>query len=453
MTLLAIEVNDAAIVVARDEEIVAAEPGCAAVTDGRLVFGDEALHTSRLRPHEVNDRYWAELGLEALARPLLSAKTNADLVHAHLTRLWEGYAGDADGVLLIVPGSLGREQLGLLLGIAEACGMPVRGLVDAAAAASSCDYPGWDSIHAESRLHEIGLTRLGGSGRAVAECYEAVSDSGFAWLRDRWARCIAAAFVAQTRFDPLSDGETEQRFYDELPGWLTALAGSRSAVLVFDVGRAPRQIRFSRSELVGEAELVYGRVARSVAAARHPRRGLVVRTGPVLAALPGLVERLGGIAGVRVAPLSIGAGALGALASADEVRGEPGRLAMVTALRWRDPAGTVSPLRAGELDGSAAQATHLLVRSVAHPIPASGLRLRLVDGEQPFAISDREGDDADIVVRRSEQGLVLEHSGEARLLLNGDAAPSGAELAPGDRLGVAGSSEQALLIAVIDDGA
>jgi len=44
-------------------------------------------------------------------------------------------------VVLVVPGGYRTEQLGLLLGLAQECGMPVRALVDAAAAASVRPYP------------------------------------------------------------------------------------------------------------------------------------------------------------------------------------------------------------------------------------------------------------------------------------------------------------------------
>ena len=52
----------------------------------------------------------------------------------------ETFARVRDGVeavILALPGTYSGDQLGLLLGIAQACGMPVRGMVDSAVAAAS----------------------------------------------------------------------------------------------------------------------------------------------------------------------------------------------------------------------------------------------------------------------------------------------------------------------------
>ncbi|MFB3117191.1 MAG: hypothetical protein ACE1ZP_00370, partial [Myxococcota bacterium] len=218
MTTLAIELNDAAIAVARSDGLLVTEPGCALASDRGIAFGEAALRSSRLRPRDANDRYWAELGVDPLARPFETAKSAADLAHAQLLTLWNRFGTQSDEVLLAVPGSFGHEKLSLLLGIADACEMPVRGLVDAAVAACDRPYPGWDCVHVEAHLHEVGLTRIGSAQRggvAVAEAFETVSQFGVAQLHERWARRIAAAFIAQTRFDPLSDGKHEQRLVFE----------------------------------------------------------------------------------------------------------------------------------------------------------------------------------------------------------------------------------------------
>ncbi|MBW1844331.1 MAG: hypothetical protein JRJ05_08315, partial [Deltaproteobacteria bacterium] len=287
MTTLAIELNDASIAVARSDRLLATEPGCAIETRDGIAFGDAALRSSRLRPRDANNRYWADLSVGPLARPLSNAKSAADLAHAQLLQLWKRFGESADNVLLAVPGSFDREKLSLLLGIASACEMPVAGLVDAAVAACHRPYPGWDSIHVEAQLHGFGLTQIGhaqrGSGdEAVAETFETVSQTGVAQLHERWARRIAAVFVAQTRFDPLSDGKTEQRLFDALPGWLEAFGSLPSATVEFDLDRVTKSIQLARQDIVAEAADVYDRLADRVSAARHPGRGLTVRMGSVL---------------------------------------------------------------------------------------------------------------------------------------------------------------------------
>jgi hypothetical protein len=457
MTTLAIELNDAAIAVARSNGLVATESGCAIETGDGIAFGDAALQSSRLRPRDANDRYWADLSVGPLARPLSKAKSAADLAHAQLLQLWKQFGEATNEVLLAVPGSFDREKLGLLLGIADACEMPVTGLVDAAVAACPCPYPGWDSIHVEAYLHGFGITRIGASQRsgvdeAVAEAFEAVGRIGVAQLRERWARRIAAAFVAQTRFDPLSDGKTEQRLFDALPGWLEAFGGLPSATVAFDVGQATKSIRLARQDFVSEAADVYDHLADRVAAAQRTGRGLAVRVGSVLAGLPGATDRLAQIAGVRVIELSAGAGALGALACAKDVRSRPGKTALVKSLAWRAPAGRLPALRPDELDDSVSEATHLLIRDTAHPIGEGDLNLRFGEVGQLQIIAESDNDRTAFALRRSGDGLRLEYAGNVGVLVNAKPAEPGTRLHSGDRIAVAGSTEEAQLITVSSNG-
>jgi len=457
MTILAIELNDASIAVARPGDLLATEPGCAIETGDGIAFGEVALRLSRLRPRDANDRYWADLGVASLARPLSKAKSSADLAHAQLLQLWKRFGDATDDVLLAVPGSFDRERLGLLLGIAGACEMPVAGLVDAAVAACDCPYPGWDSIHVEAQLHGFGLTRIGhaqrgGVDEAVAEGFEAVTQIGVAGLHERWARRIAAVFVAQTRFDPLSDGMTEQRLFDALPGWLQAFDNLPSASVEFDLGQATKRIEIARADIVAEAEDVYDLLADRVAAARRPGRGLAVRVGSVLAGLPGAKERLGQIAGVRVIALPAGAGALGALACENDVRSRPGQTTLVQSVGWRAPAGRLPALRPDELDDSASEATHLLIRATAYPIGEAGLELRVAESGRLEIVAESADDRADFALRRSEAELRLECGEGIGLRVNAIPAEPGTRLHSGDRIAAVGASEEAQLIAVSTDG-
>jgi hypothetical protein len=466
MTTLAIELNDASIAVARSDDLIATarsdgliatELGCAIETGDGIAFGHAALRSSRLRPRDANDRYWADLGIGPLARPLSRAKSAADLAHAQLLQLWKQFGEEADEVLLAVPGSFQREKLSLLLGIANACEMPVTGLVDAAVAACPCPYPGWDSIHIEAYLHGFGITRIGFSQRggvdeAVAEAFESVSQIGVAQLRERWARRIAAAFVEQTRFDPLSDGETEQRLFDALPGWLEAFGDLPLATVEFDVGQATKSIQLAREDFVAEATEAYDCLADRVAAARRTGRGLVVQVGSVLAGLPGATERLAEIAGVRVVELPAGAGALGALACAKDIRSRPGETALVKSLGWRAPAGRLPALQPDELDDEGSEATHLLIRDTAHPIGEGDLNLRFGEAGRLQVIAERGDERTDFALRRSGAGLELECAGDVSVLVNARSVEPGTRLHSGDRIAVAGSTEEARLITVSNDG-
>jgi hypothetical protein len=177
-----------------------------------------------------------------------------------------------------------------------------------------------------------------------------------------------------------------------------------------------------------------------------------VRVGSVLAGLPGATERLAEIAGVRVVELPAGAGALGALACAKDIRSKPGKTALVKSLAWRAPAGQLPALRPDELDDEGSEATHLLIRDTAHPIGEGDLNLRFGEAGRLRIIVESADDRANFALRRSGGGLQLEYAGDVGVLVNAKPAQSGTRLHSGDRIAVAGSTEEAQLITVSSDG-
>src|SRR3970282_2647382 len=89
---------------------------------------------------------------------------------AQLRAIWESYKNVANDAVLVVPGHYDKLQLGILLGIAEGCGMPVRGMIDVAAAASERPYPGRQLVYVDASPHRVAVTPLrqgrGGAGLA-----------------------------------------------------------------------------------------------------------------------------------------------------------------------------------------------------------------------------------------------------------------------------------------------
>ena len=81
---------------------------------------------SRLSPRLVASDFWARLDTAPLGPPFPEGLSPADLVHAHLESLWKtAKARHRARSSSRVPGVYDERQLGLLLGIAQALGMPV----------------------------------------------------------------------------------------------------------------------------------------------------------------------------------------------------------------------------------------------------------------------------------------------------------------------------------------
>ena len=137
MATLAIDINDASLVVAHEGEVLAREPGYALVEDGRIVTGTEALRQARVKPRQVSSRYWTNLSVNSNTAGVEGVDSASELAHAQLKTLWDQIADKTHDVVLIVPNHYTREQLGVLLGLAQEIGIQVNGMLSSAAAVSA----------------------------------------------------------------------------------------------------------------------------------------------------------------------------------------------------------------------------------------------------------------------------------------------------------------------------
>lgn len=228
-------------------------PGYALLRGREYVFGAAAREAARLRPREVNTRFWWQLGTDPLQPPLGPARHTADLVHAHLQSL-HGDAGQPGEVIVAVPGTLHREQLSLLLGIVQQCPFDAVGLVNRSVALGSL-YGGQRRLfHLELQLHQAVVTALALRDDSVSlEHTAALPGCGLLQLQERLVEVIANAFVRQTRFDPRRKADTEQQLYNALPDTLRSLQSAGEANLEVGHYRA----RIAREDLAAAAQHLF----------------------------------------------------------------------------------------------------------------------------------------------------------------------------------------------------
>ena len=67
---LALEINDVGLVLARDGELLAEEPGFAMLDGSTAETGAAAMRRARLKPLYAETRYWQDLGTAPLARSM-----------------------------------------------------------------------------------------------------------------------------------------------------------------------------------------------------------------------------------------------------------------------------------------------------------------------------------------------------------------------------------------------
>ena len=412
-----LEVNDAGLLLAKDEAVLADSPGFAAMDGRTLLVGEAARARSRIDPRRTQNRFWYQLEAP-LDGALGAARSQADLAFAHLQSL-RAVAPD-EPLLLAVPATFTREQLGVLLGLTQAAGLAAQGLVDAAVAAATTVPTHPRALHLDVQLHRFVLTVLDGGSEVALVRAQEVAKPGLTAVWDAAARLVAQAFVQQTRFDPLHSANTEQVLFDALPGWMPAITAAPTAVLELKASGRTHRASLDRDDLIARLADRYDGIASAVDAAARPRPATLLLSARA-AAMPGLATRLERVAGVDLVRLDALAPARGALAHADRVVSEGPALSHVTRLP-----GQVRAVAAQVAE----QPTHLLVGDRAVALPRE-------DRDAPLMLAPLVAG-ASGAVRRIDGRLWLDGLDATGLRLNGEATALPARLSLGDRIDAAG---------------
>jgi len=108
---LAIETNDASLVVVDEDAIVCSEPGFVVVKDSDILTGDAAYAEARLKPSITSYSHWSKLSIEPGSASVPGRRPTAELAYEQLNRLWLPVGKDVDHAVLVVPGSFGSEAV------------------------------------------------------------------------------------------------------------------------------------------------------------------------------------------------------------------------------------------------------------------------------------------------------------------------------------------------------
>lgn len=379
MSTLAIEINDAGLVVADESGTLATEPGFAYVDKSGIVTGTEAMRQARIKPDRTTNRFWADLSLEEPAGARSVGATPAELAYAQLDSLWRPYADRADDAVLVVPAGYTREQLGLLLGLADECGIRVRALVDAAVAVSTRPYPEHQLVYADAGLHRVTVTPLEQSDDVRAREERSLDAGGLSTFTDMVAKRAGELFVGATRFDPFHDAASEQRLYDRLDDWLAALHTQDALELSLPYGDEALLVDVRREQLLGAASGFYKALVQLLAASRAPGQPLVVQLSDRLARLPGLERELARLDAATIVRLPEGFAARASLGLVDQLPAG-GDVKWLKRARWREAAAVpdTAPPPAAARTRTAADdvlpaATHVVYEGIAYAVDAEGL--------------------------------------------------------------------------------
>jgi hypothetical protein len=463
MNLLGLELSDAGILVAggsppalvRLDEDSVESPGFALPEKKALITGKAAEHRARLFPRQIMNRFWDRLSTDPLEHPLPAAGNQAEVACSHLEHIWDKARHFGNALVVAAPGFFQRDQLGLLLGMAQELAIPVQGFVSLPVAAAG---PGPEELHLHVDVHlhrfEVSVLKAG----ARLQFQEAITgdEHGLEALYKAWAQAAAAEFIRTTRFDPLHSAETEQELYRRLPSMLAALKHEQATTLTIPAGRSHYTVSLARGMILETARPVYDELLTAVHTARQRHAAaespVTVQVSHRWVRLPDILERLGQMPNTRVVELPAGAAALALPALWRELTDgrQSGGAAFFNGRPWvaarnSSPAGRAAFPR---------RPTHLLYRNLAYPITANPLAIGSdppTEGHGIRVKGDAEAiDSRHCMVQLRESQVVLTRLGLGDTLLNGSRIEGPTVVGVGDTIRLGKAGETIVAIACLD---
>jgi hypothetical protein len=414
MRTLAIELNDAGIAVADTQSVLAIEPGYAVVEGDKIVTGRDAVAKARLHPRQASNRFWNAMSLDRGSAGSEISQSAAELAFAQIDALWKRFGSGADDAVLVVPGHIRGEALGLGLGLANECGIEVRAIVATAVAASVRPYPGRQLLYVDAGLYRVSATLIEQGNEAVVSSEQNVITTGLASLTEGFARRIAELFVRATRFDPLHRAETEQMLYDRLPGWLERLREQDRIEITLPQHGEEQKITLERDALRGVAAGFNRALVQLIAYYRQPGQSVVIQLSSHLASLPSVAAELARLDDAQIERLPPGHAARSVLLKPELIEARKGEVKLLKRLGWRAPpadvAASVAPRASAALHEF--PPTHVVYAGVVYPIGARGLVVgrEQVDGRRTIVVASQANGvsraHCELVVRDGELKLI-----------------------------------------------
>lgn len=378
MTLLGLELSDAGILVAGDnpERLLAVDgpekesPGFAIPEKNRLLVGKSASEKAHLVPLQVINKFWDQLNTEPLKQKNRHAQNHAEIAFAHLFHVWETVKQHGDELMIAVPNYFNREQLGLILGMAQELSIPVAGFAPLPIAASDRAYPGAVLLHLDIHLHRFEILYLQQGEYLTVENSLTFEEINLEQLYRSYVEIIAEEFVHATRFDPLHQATTEQELYNRLTTALDIFKYQSSFLFELSHGNVQYRINLLRDVLFQKSKKIYDDICRFIEKMRddHDQNNFltVLQITHRIASLPGLKNKLLEIENCKISELDPGAGALGVLKLGDQLTDEHSGngASFFTSRLWQETES--KPYRA-ETSHTICP-SHLLYRDLAYPI-------------------------------------------------------------------------------------
>ena len=265
MALNVIELNDRGIKVGDESGIIVQSPGFALVVDDKLEVGETAEQQARLQPTNSFNKYWHDLNLEPISHGN-KFRHYADLAYAQLVHLAEVWEINND-VIFAVPGNFSRQQLAILLGLAQQSPFTTVGVVDSALAAAVTAAQSEHIVFADIQLHQVVLTKLAiVNDHLITEGVVQIPGVGNQNFMNLMMQIATDIFIQQCRFNPQHNAESEQQLYNELPKWLLQDVKEKTLQLELKSASAKHTAKLPRATLISSLNEYYKKINEQISA-------------------------------------------------------------------------------------------------------------------------------------------------------------------------------------------
>ena len=280
-----IDLNDRAVVFARDGQVLSLAPS--AVWDGSTgeLPGSNAWGALRRHPTATSTRHLGML----LSQPTATDRTVALVAAEWVNRLTAQSPTQSEKVWIATPAHASTQGLRASLAIARKLTLPVDGFVDAAVASVAALGLEQSTIVLEVGLHHAAATYIDRDGTQVRRRRTVVTErGGLMSFYQGWLELVSTTLVKRTRFDPLHDAATEQQLFDSLAACAADAALHGSAPAVITKGTERFEVALTRDQFAQAGQSLHREIIRLL----HELRPA---GAPLALVVPSLVERLPGL--------------------------------------------------------------------------------------------------------------------------------------------------------------
>ena len=452
MKPFAIELDDRALTLARDGQVLASAPS--AVFDGTIgePTGAHAWHAVRRQPTATSTRH-----LGAVMGQSASLSRAVSLVAAELRhRLAEHPANADERVWFAAPARVNAEGLSAILGIARSLGLPVDGFVDSAAVAVAALGIDRMALVLELGLHHVAATAVDSDGQARRRRAVVSDQGGLIELYEAWLDLISTAMVKRTRFDPLHDAATEQQLFDALPALAREAATAGAATALVTAGTERLEAVLSRDQFAQAAQPIYRDMLRLLHELRPAGEPVALVVPEPVAAFPGMRDAFEQFVGCELCVIPDGFAAAATSLLDLPVREEERAPRLLRRLPVRPQptlAGKAFRARLGQRWEAGPAASHALFEGQAYAL-----------GAEPLVVGRAPGSGHAIVLPEGLAGVSRRHctfirdGGELVLVdhssfgtfVNGERVAERVRVHAGDRVRVGDPGVEIALIAVTE---